>query len=341
MNWGIEVVGLTTDRARALVKLGKAQYLGVVSMPDLFHFSQDLGKAVGSRIGLNKARLQNKLSKHSDADDQAVELKQELNTWIQRQQDYRTQIEQVNKTVHPFDDADEWLCKAQLNSKLLHCLTRISSLATAAGIDIPISKASKILAQIPAIVAGVHAWQQRIQAQLTTWTTSGALPQLHRQWIEKCALPYAYWQVHFNRTQPKARDRELRQYYRQRLQNAKDRYEQHPLTNQLSAATRQSYLDKAFSMARTFQRSSSQVEGRNGYLAFVHHAKKGMAKKRLAVLTVVHNFDIRRQDDSTPAERLFNRTFPDVFEFLCENVTGFAEPRARRHKTLKVKVVQH
>ena len=83
-------------------------------------------------------------------------------------------------------------------------------------------------------------------------------------------------------------------------------------------------------MARTFQRSSSQVEGRNGYLAFVHKANRGLPEQRLKILTVVHNFDIRGVDERTPAERLFDREFPDLFEFVLENVTGFVVPRASR-----------
>jgi hypothetical protein len=86
--------------------------------------------------------------------------------------------------------------------------------------------------------------------------------------------------------------------------------------------------------AITFQRSSSEVEGRNGYLSFIHHGHKGIPKERLKVLTVIHNYDIKRRDGSTPAERLFDRSFPDLFEFLCENVTGFKEPRKRKYKVL-------
>lgn len=339
MKWGVEVVGVTSDRARALVKLGKEEYLGTGSMPDLFHFAQAFGKAVGCRIGMAKARVQKKRDGCKDAAEQAV-LDKELSVLVQSQKDYREQIEQINKTVHPFDDMDEWRSKKQVNKMLSHCFTKISSIATALGIVVSIEDASKILNQIPAIAAGIEQWQQRMHTHLSEWSQTKAIPELHRQWIEKCALPYAYWQCQLNRTQPKARDAALREYYRRRSRDAQERYEQHPLTQELAQDTRQYYLDKAFSMALTFQRSSSQVEGRNGYLAFVHHANKGIAKQRLAVLTVVHNFDIRRDDGSTPAERLFSRQFPDVFEFLCQNVTGFAEPKSRRHKPLKSLAVQ-
>lgn len=86
-------------------------------------------------------------------------------------------------------------------------------------------------------------------------------------------------------------------------------------------------------MVASFQRSSSQVEGRNGYLAFVHKANRGIPLQRLQVLTVVHNFDIRRYDGTTPAERLFGQRFSDPFEFVLQNVTGFPEPRKARNKS--------
>jgi hypothetical protein len=93
---------------------------------------------------------------------------------------------------------------------------------------------------------------------------------------------------------------------------------------------RQDDLSKrAYQMAGSFQRSSSQVEGRNGYLAFMNHGQKGIPKEKMKALTVIHNFDTKRNDGSTPAKRLFRRKFPDVFEFLCQNVTGFKEPRKK------------
>ena len=88
-------------------------------------------------------------------------------------------------------------------------------------------------------------------------------------------------------------------------------------------------LDWAQDIALSFQRSSSQIEGRNGYLTFIHKANRGLPENRLKVLTTIHNFDIKRNDGSTPAQRLWKRDFPDLFEFVLQNVTGFREPRHR------------
>ena len=93
-------------------------------------------------------------------------------------------------------------------------------------------------------------------------------------------------------------------------------------------------------IARTFQRSSSQEEGRNGYLTFVHKAARGLSDQRIKVLTVVHNFDIRSFDNKTPAERLFQQSFPDLFESVLESVTGFSEPRRTKTKSLIVNFVR-
>jgi len=308
-------------------------------MPDLFHFARDISKAVGCRAGQKKAHLQKKYDKCTDA-GQKAEVGIELAKVIAGQQDYRQQIEQVNKTVHPFDSTDGWRPKGQVEKGLLQCFRKIAAIAAGLGIDIATDKAAKILDQMPDIATGVQAWQGRIQEELCEWAQAKAVPSLHRQWVEKCALPYAYWQLQLNKTQPKARDKELRDYYKKRAEGAQKRYRQHSLTAQLDEGAQQYYLEKAFGMAATFQRSSSQVEGRNGYLAFVHHAHKGIPKQRLAALTVVHNFDIRRQDGTTPAQRLFSREFPDLFDFLCQNVTGFAEPRRRKPKTQRLRDVQ-
>ena len=64
-------------------------------------------------------------------------------------------------------------------------------------------------------------------------------------------------------------------------------------------------------LAEVFQRSSSCVEGRNGVLSLNHHRLN---------LTIVHNFDVRRSDGTTAAERFFGKQHDSLFEFLIDNV---------------------
>ena len=66
-------------------------------------------------------------------------------------------------------------------------------------------------------------------------------------------------------------------------------------------------------MVSKFQRASSAIEGRNGYLSRLHHSGRGLSEKDLQVLTVIHNYDLYRADGSTAAQRFFGRTFPPLF----------------------------
>ena len=62
-----------------------------------------------------------------------------------------------------------------------------------------------------------------------------------------------------------------------------------------------------------FQRASSAVEGRNGALSQLHHNQRGLPKQRYKVWTVLHNFDCRAADGTTPAARFFRRTVSGSF----------------------------
>src|SRR5207248_8107761 len=78
-----------------------------------------------------------------------------------------------------------------------------------------------------------------------------------------------------------------------------------------------------------FQRTSSAVEGRNGALAQLHHNQRGLPKQRYKVWTVLHNFDCRAPDGTTPAVRFFRRTFPDLFETVLSQIDALPRPRKR------------
>jgi hypothetical protein len=79
-----------------------------------------------------------------------------------------------------------------------------------------------------------------------------------------------------------------------------------------------------------FQRTSSAVEGRNGYLSQMQHNHRGVPKRRYKVWTILHNFDCHAADGTTPASRFFRRTFPDFFETVLAHVEELPQPRRRK-----------
>ncbi len=111
------------------------------------------------------------------------------------------------------------------------------------------------------------------------------------------------------------------------LAQAKLAYTHDPLTLSLSRDSLQSWWSWAEWMVSKFQRTSSPVEGRNGYLSRMHHSSRGRSSRRLQVLTVIHNFALKRSDGSTAAERLFCQQFPDLFDYLVEHMRQLPQPR--------------
>jgi len=71
---------------------------------------------------------------------------------------------------------------------------------------------------------------------------------------------------------------------------------------------------KAQTLAEVFQRSSANVEGRNGYLSLRNHQLRGLDRPRKrACLTAVHNFLLTRPDGTTAAERFFEQKPRSMF----------------------------
>lgn len=81
-------------------------------------------------------------------------------------------------------------------------------------------------------------------------------------------------------------------------------------------------------MANNCQRTAAAVEGRNGYLNRLHHAGRGFSPQTLKVLTLIHNFHLKRPDGTTAAQWLFDYEFPDLFEWVVEHMSDL--PLARR-----------
>ncbi len=86
----------------------------------------------------------------------------------------------------------------------------------------------------------------------------------------------------------------------------------------------------AIECAHLFQRSSSCVEGRNGQLALFHHSLHRLSNRKLAALTSVHNYFIKRPDGTTAAERFFGAKPKDLFEWVLERVDLPGRPAQKR-----------
>ena len=89
----------------------------------------------------------------------------------------------------------------------------------------------------------------------------------------------------------------------------------------LSEAEQSALHQQAQELAEVFQRSSSNVEGRNGYLSLRNHQLRGLDRPRKrACLTAVHNFFLTRTDGTTAAERFFGQKPRSMFTAILASV---------------------
>jgi hypothetical protein len=152
-----------------------------------------------------------------------------------------------------------------------------------------------------------------------------------RQWIAELLLLLMYWQTQLSRTRCRQRQASLLEA----LQAVQEAFERHPITQYLAPEVLADWKAWAAEYAKAFQRASSAVEGRNGYLSQMHHNHRGLPTRRYKVWTVLHNLDCRASDGTTPASCFFRREFPDLFETVLSTIDDLPRPR-QRHEVLAI-----
>ena len=180
----------------------------------------------------------------------------------------------------------------------------------------------KVRQQLAGVSALVDFWWQTVHQDLEQM----AMTPRWTQWVDELLLPLLYWQAQLCRTRcpnQKARIALM-------LQGVEAAFDRHPCTRQLAPEVLAGWKAWAGEHARAFQRASSAVEGRNGYLSQMHHNHRGLPMRRYQVWTVLHNFDGRAADGTTPATRFFRRSFPDLFESVLSQIDALPMPRQRR-----------
>jgi hypothetical protein len=147
-------------------------------------------------------------------------------------------------------------------------------------------------------------------------------------WAKEYLLPRVYWAHYVAHTRCAWRKAKLCQA----LEASQTAFDRHVFTRRLPLQALEEWQAWARQRVRAFQRASSTVEGRNGALAQMHHNQRGLPRQRHKVRTVLHNFDCRALDGTTPAARFFGRQFPDLFEAAFPHMTTLPRPRQRQRE---------
>jgi hypothetical protein len=332
------VLYLVSDRAKALIKLAETG-LGCLSIPDVFHLIHELVKSYSwailgrlrqARQALSQAqeRLRTCEASHpSGAEAQQAQAiveasAAEVKRWESVHSAYRQHLETISLLLHPWRLCDS-RCQtsAEVECQVHAELQAIEVLVETHGLPVKKKALDKVRKQLVGVCALVDFWWQGVWHDVQHID----LTPLWKRWVEELLLPLMYWQQQATRTRCPRRKATILQA----LKAMQAEFETHPITQHLAPNILSDWQAWAAERAQTFQRASSAVEGRNGYLSQMQHNQRGLPQRRCKVWTVLHNFDCRAADGTTPASRFFRRSFPDLFETVLSQVGDLPRPRQR------------
>jgi hypothetical protein len=342
---GITVTSVVSDRAKALIKLATDGF-DCLSIPDLFHASREISKLVGSRFHRKLQRIQKHLATATaklallqelakdghdiDSHQRVVaQLTQEQHHIAAGLDSYTRLLQQISLCVHPFVLSTP-ACPAtseQVQHKLYEVVEALEGLIKDYDIADSQKRLTKFTNQIEALASVVDAWWLGIEEYLDPYD----LDDEYSLWLRTCLLPVIYWQTQAARTKQPA----MKIRYQHAADQALAELHHHPLTPTITSDDLEYWQPWAEWIVSTFQRTSSAVEGRNGYLSQMHHTGRGIPFQRLQVLTVIHNFGLKRPDGTTAAQRLFEHEFPDLFEWVVKQMGDLPLPRKARSPSKK------
>ena len=352
----VEVIQGTSDQAKAL-RRHIEQDLQAHQSPDLFHGQHEVAKATSlhlarqvkqadARVAAAEAQLNAERAAEQAYQDQrphppgrppafGQRIQTALTEWAEaqveheqaqaRQVEARAMIRELGELYHPYELQQGHVQSVEgVATRFEDVWTRLQRLAETA--DLP-TRARERLAKAQRLTIQFLATLTFFFATLHSRIEMLNLPSDIEQAVITQLIPALYiLRVAKRRTDADSRHR-LRTLGAHLLEPL--RQPDHPL-QRLAAEERRCIEQAAQDCADLFQRSSSAVEGRNGQLARYHHGHHRLSARKLAALTAVHNYYIRRADGTTAAERFFGHAHASLFEQLTERVPLPPLPRRRR-----------
>jgi hypothetical protein len=328
--------------------------LGAQHISELFHAQHEISKATSAPLSsqerhaenalneaeeyikkikekpirLGKKDSKNKKVEKQDEIERAVNernnLKVEFEQKAKRREKVKAAVKEMGKIHHPIDLKNGVLQTAEeMEGRFNDQFKTIHECAEAANLSEPsINRIEKARRTFDAIVL----YLRYFFAIYTAFTEGLQLSMEQKRFFNEVIFPLSYLKMIWRRLPKK--DKEQHKILMQDLE-ARMRY------GPWSEKLKQELLKKGREMAETFQRSSSCVEGRNGMLSLNYHRFHRLNPRSLQVLTIVHNFDIRRLDGTTAAERFFEARHENLFDSLVANVRIPGRPQQQYHDIQK------
>lgn len=316
----VRVLQVVADEARGISAYAR-MLLGAHRASDLFHGLHDLGGAV-SALHRKRSAAEAAVAKASgDAKKESRAHRRRLDARI----DVVTGcLREVSAAFHPFElHSGRAVSVEALRARLDQAISRIENAAIASelsrGVIERIEKAQRL---IPSWCATLGWWQGLVERTLR----GHALPEPLRVVVQEMLIPLRYLES--------VRARALHAADRRRVDDAlgtlRARLSSAPVWTHLAPTLRAQLEGTAAWLASHFVRTSSSVEGHNGFLSLRYHHRRALPPALLKALMVVHNYVLRRPDGTTAAERFFGARHDDLFEHLVGVIAPPPRPRRRQ-----------
>jgi PAS domain-containing protein len=357
----VEVIQGTSDEGKGLVSHVQSA-LGAHHSPDLFHVQHEVVKATSlplarqvkqAEAAVAQARGQWQAAREAqaaferqpqpargrppafEARTQATlvalgQAERDQQQALQQQTDARACVRELSALYHPYDlQTGRAQPVERVAQRIGDAWARVHQLAETA--DLPsrarerIEKAKRVTTQLLATIAFFFA---TLHAKVEALNLP---PALETALCEQL-IPAIYLDRVADRCTHAEQRRALRALSAQLLEPLR---QPEQAFQALATDERQRLEQVAAECADLFQRSSSCVEGRNGQLSLHHHGHHRLSDRKLAALTAVHNFFIRRPDGTTAAERFFGRPPAPLFAQLLERLPLPPSPARRRPRLPK------
>jgi hypothetical protein len=351
----VTVVQVTSDEAKALIR--HAEFcLEAHHSPDLFHVQHETVKATGFALAGQVERAEKKLEQirldleqtrqvaaactdscpQSDypyqreqqlnqAETVLAAAEQDLEACRDRRQRATQARRGLSEAYHPINIESGLPQDAEtVTRRLDDCFDELDQVAEQAelsqGARDRLAKARRVK---PRMQATIDFFWTTVLAWIAKWHLSPPVEKLMREIL----IPVCYLRL----AAGKASTADARKRLQELAESVEARARSPDCVwNSLNASDQEQLRERAHLCATLFQRSSSCVEGRNGHLALKHHALHQLSGRKLSVLTVLHNYFVRRADDSTAAERFYGQAPRDLFGWLLDHISFPARPRRGR-----------
>lgn len=353
----VEIVQSTSDEGKGLL-CHVQEELGVHHSPDVFHVQHELVKGTSGALASKKRQAEEALaqaakqaSRHQEkkeailekensecllelyeqieqAQEQVREAQQALETAAGHQERARKAIQGISEVYHPYDlETGAPKSAQEVSAALEQHFVEIETVAAEAQLSERcvkrIEKAKRVMVEMVATVA-FFLLTVRVKVEALSLAPEVENAMYHN------LIPAMYLHAVAEKTQDVEQRPALQRKAGELL--APLLMSSHSSLADLVAEEKVVLETVAQECAQLFQRSSSCVEGRNGYLALYHHSLHRLGDRKLAALTTVHNYFVKRQDGTTAAERFFGSRPRDLFGWVLDQVDLPGYPAQKRSR---------